>query len=61
MVFQSAGGESSIAWDAEAGLAEGAVATIGLQPASKRASSDSNAARTNLNLRLAFPGMAEAT
>jgi hypothetical protein len=44
MVFQSAGGEGSIAWDAEAGLAGGAVATTELQQASNTASKDSEAA-----------------
>jgi hypothetical protein len=43
MVCQSAGGEGSIAWDAEAGLAEGAVATAELQQASKTASKGSEA------------------
>lgn len=61
MVFQSAGGEGSIAWDAEAGLAEGAVATSEPQPATNTARRDSEAAWTSFNLRLAFPAMAEAT
>jgi hypothetical protein len=43
MVFQSAGGEGPIEWDAEAGLAEGAVATTELQQASKTATTDSEA------------------
>lgn len=61
MVFQSAGVEGLIAWDAEVDLAEGAVATAGLQPANRRASMDSEATGICLKAGLAFLGMAEGT